>query len=268
MGELQREWIVLTGATRGIGQKIAAELKSRGFSVCALARPVHAGTVLEHVDHTIHCDLRHPIAAETVTELAEFLKTHRTIGLIHAAGLLGPMSSPERPEHTAAWLDWWQEYQATCMVNFTSGAQLVSLCRQDLHHWVSDSGERSPFVLHISSGAAVRPYAGWGAYCASKAALLMEFKCLAAKISADVCHVLSVAPGTVMTDMMQQVLAAHPDEFPALTKFKELEKGGGLVAPALPAKTICDWLLNSGQDDISQWHGELYDVRLSKSPIK
>ncbi|NBW82620.1 SDR family NAD(P)-dependent oxidoreductase [bacterium] len=115
--------------------------------------------------------------------------------------------------------------------------------------------------MHISSGAAVKPYVGWGAYCSSKAAILMDFKCLASQIGVSELLVLSVAPGTVMTDMMKQVLASHPQDFPAIGKFKELEKTGGLVPPDLAGGKIVSWLIEQPSANLAQWHGQLYDVR-------
>lgn len=258
----------MTGVTRGIGKSLAMEIQSRGYSVCGVVRPSHAEQMKSTLDEVIEHDLSKPVDGATLQWLAEIVKSHRVIGFVHAAGLLGPMNVQPRPDDILSWKEWWQSYQDTFQVNLHSGIQLAGACQDDMHEWSGQAGRRSPFVMHLSSGAAVKPYAGWGAYCASKAAMLMEFKCWAAKIAAEQCAVLSVAPGTVMTDMMQQVLAANPDDFPALSKFKQLEQTGGLVEPKLPAQLICDWLLNLSHDEISKWHGELYDVRSSSSPTK
>lgn len=268
MSDLAREWVVMTGVTRGIGQSLATELRSRGYSVCGIVRPAHTEKVQLSLDKVIAHDLLKPLGSSAISQLNEFLNTHRVIGVVHAAGLLGPMLHQPTAEKFVEWSQWWQSYRDTFQVNLFSGIQLINICRTHLQEWSGVSGVRSPFVLHLSSGAAVKPYAGWDAYCSSKAAILMDFKCMAAKVRADECCVLSVAPGTVMTDMMKQVLSAHPNDFPALSKFKELEKNGGLVEPSQPAKLICDWLMSSSQDSISHWHGELYDVRLSSSPTK
>ena len=227
---------------------------------------MHAEHIQNSVNQLILHDLAQPLEKAALERISAFLRSHHVIGCVHAAGLLGPMNTLPPCDEFSAWQLWWESYRETFQVNTHSGMQLVSACLGGLHEWSWSAGRRSPFVLHLSSGAAVKPYSGWEAYCASKAALLMEFKCLAAKIAAEKCTALSVAPGTVMTDMMQQVLAANPADFPALSKFKQLEKDGGLVDPDLPARLICDWLLNLSQSEISQWHGELYDVRSSSSP--
>jgi NAD(P)-dependent dehydrogenase (short-subunit alcohol dehydrogenase family) len=268
MSNLARSWVIMTGVTRGIGSSIAKELRSRGYSICGVLRPNHNAQMRDSFDEVILHDLSQPFDSGALQQLSTFLKSHRVIGCVHAAGLLGPMTVQPPCDDFHAWQQWWKSYQDTFQVNLHSGIQLMSACQESMNEWSGVSGRRSPFVLHLSSGAALKPYAGWGAYCASKAALLMEFKCWAAKIAAEKCYILSVAPGTVMTDMMHQVLAANPDDFPALSKFKQLEKSGGLVEPELPARMICDWLLNVSHEEISRWHGELYDVRSSSSPTK
>lgn len=268
MSNLMKDWIIVTGVTRGIGKSLATEFQKRGYSICGVVRPSVGEAAKEWLDEVVTHDLSEPFDKKMLLRLSEVLSTRRVIGVVHAAGLLGPMTTQPRADEFELWNQWWAYYQQTFQVNLHSGIQLMSACWKELHEWSGPTGRRSPFVLHLSSGAAVKPYPGWGTYCASKAALLMEFKCWAAKTAADICNVLSVAPGTVMTDMMQQVLSANPSDFPALAKFKDLEKNGGLVEPELPAKLICDWLLNLNHEQISKWHGELYDVRSSSSATK
>lgn len=260
-----KPWIVMTGASRGLGRAFADELRRAGYAVCALLREKAAENAQERVDASIVWDCALPWANNPGDALLTFCQKNQVVGFVHAAGLLGPMEAVPAPSHSEAWQRWWTEFDETCFVNHRAGAQLIHAVQPFLRpDSRADQALRPPFVMHLSSGAAVKAYAGWNAYCASKAAMLMEFKCLAARFTADELLVLSVAPGTVMTDMMKKVLSADAENFPALSKFQELEKSGGLVPAESAARMMSDWLLCSELSELTRWHGDLYDVR-SKS---
>jgi len=255
-------WIMMTGTTRGLGRALAQQLRAGGFAVCALARAESLMSCADSADRSLTWDCARPWNQNESTELLKFCRENHVAGFIHVAGLLGPMVSTPMPSDSEEWTRWWADYHAAVAVNFTGGSELVHALQPLLKGYSSSmQGQCPPFVMHLSSGAAVKPYAGWNAYCASKAAMLMEFKCLAAQHSSKELLVLSVAPGTVMTDMMRQVLSAQPDDFPAIGKFKELEKTGGLVSPESAAHKIFSWLTESPLQELGRWHGELYDVR-------
>lgn len=261
MQQSTERWILMTGVTRGIGRAISQELRKKGFLVCGLVRHESAAKMHLELDRVIPWDLDWEWEKNSPSVWSEFVGSHSVVGFIHAAGQLGPMQSRPQDVASAEWASWWRAYSQALRVNHTAGLELSLAVRPHLQQWSDASGVRRPFLLHLSSGAAVKPYVGWEAYCSSKAAMLMAFKCLAAHASADELNVLSVAPGTVMTDMMQQVLSANASEFPALSKFKELEKTGGLVSPEVPARKIADWLVDSQDAEMKRWHGELFDVR-------
>lgn len=264
----QKKWILMTGVSRGIGRSLSENLRKRGFFVCGLLRPVHLQSSHLELDECLPWDLDLSWDSNQSELLLEFMTHHSVIGFIHGAGVLGPMNPIPQAASEVHWQNWWREYHSTMRVNHTAGLELVFAVKSLLKSWTLQERDRQPFVMHLSSGAAVKPYAGWDAYCASKASMLMAFKALAAKVSAQELNVLSVAPGTVMTDMMQKVLAAKPEDFPALPKFKLLEQTGGLVTPDESASQICHWLVESLSEELAKWHGQLYDVRDNNSVMK
>jgi len=77
-------------------------------------------------------------------------------------------------------------------------------------------------VLHISSDAAVEPYAGWGGYGSSKAALDQLTAILAAEVPE--LRVYALDPGEMRTQM-------HQDAFPGEDISDRPEPGS--VVPAL-----------------------------------
>ncbi|MBM3381409.1 MAG: SDR family NAD(P)-dependent oxidoreductase [Betaproteobacteria bacterium] len=268
MHDQEKNWILMTGVTRGIGRSLAEILRQRGISVCGLVRPAKVQQVSGWLDAVVPWELELPWAENSAETLFSTLSGKRVIGFVHAAGVLGPMDDVPDAGNVQAWVRWWSASAAAHRVNHASGMEILTAVLPKLSAWKNTTGKRSSFVAHLSSGAALKPYVGWNAYCASKAAILMDFKCLAAKIAAGQTTVLSVAPGTVMTDMMKQVLASDPSAFPALPKFKSLEQSGGLVAPEVPAGQIITWMLDSSQQQIEAWHGEFYDVRTNNSLTK
>jgi NAD(P)-dependent dehydrogenase (short-subunit alcohol dehydrogenase family) len=74
---------------------------------------------------------------------------------------------------------------------------------------------RPALVINISSDAAVTPYAGWGAYGASKAALLHMSRIWDEELAPHGVRVLSIDPGDMDTPLHAQ---AVPDADPATLK--------------------------------------------------
>ena len=119
---------------------------------------------------------------------------------------------------------------------------------------------RSGQIALISSLAAYHGLPMTPSYCASKAAMLAYFQCIAKAYDSASLSVLSFAPGTVNTGMMQSVLNADPAEFPAVEKFKKLQAAGELVHPERVGKQISDILL-AGNSGYQPLHGRFFDLR-------
>ena len=68
-------------------------------------------------------------------------------------------------------------------------------------------------IVHIASGAALRPLASRTAYCASKAGLVMFAKTLAVDLAADHIRVNAVCPGIIETPLFRESLngAENPE---------------------------------------------------------
>ncbi|MFN7096938.1 MAG: SDR family oxidoreductase, partial [Gammaproteobacteria bacterium] len=97
-------------------------------------------------------------------------------------------------------------------------------------------------ILHISSGFAHMPTHGVGAYCISKAALYMMYKCLALELTNDHIAVGSLRPGPVDTPFQHKMRNFPPDIFPNVTKFIEMKKENTLNSPEKVAK-FAEWVL-------------------------
>lgn len=66
-------------------------------------------------------------------------------------------------------------------------------------------------IVHVASGAALRPLAGRSAYCAAKAGLVMFAKTLAVDLAPYAIRVNAVCPGIIDTPLFRQSLAGAED---------------------------------------------------------
>lgn len=95
-------------------------------------------------------------------------------------------------------------------------------------------------IINISSGAALRPIAGWAMYCSTKAAFRMFLDVLALeKPKVDIIH---FDPG-VMNTSMQAKIRSKESNFPDQQKFRKLKEDGVLKEPIEVATQIVKDLL-------------------------
>ncbi|OZI61223.1 SDR family oxidoreductase [Bordetella genomosp. 11] len=229
--------VVLTGASRGIGAALARQLAKSGTRLITLARRQDAelaayasaqGAELEQ----IAVDLSDTAAATAVAaRVAEGLpRDARRYVLINNAGTVAPVSPVDDLNDAAA---------ITQALNLNVIAVML-LTSRFLAATRGLPADRR--VLNISSGAGRNPTAGWGVYCATKAALDMYTRVARQEEDAHGAKFVSLAPGVVDTDMQGVIRSSDPAAFPALPRFKDLHAGGKLAAPADVAARIAAYL--------------------------
>lgn len=239
-----RPMLLMTGASRGIGKAIFEMLKEN-YEIITIGRDKTS---------SICWDLSRPLDISIEKKIKDITLSKSLKGILHCAGVLGPWGGPESASQQP---NYWTEAEIAYHVNVSSFLQLFSVA-------LPFFAKEGSFVFQLSSGAAVNPYVGWDTYCTTKAALLMAFRTLAKRYAPAEMLCLSVAPGTVMTDMMKDVLAADEKKFPAVGKFKDLQKNGNLVEPGIAANAVNNFL-HSSFEHRCKFHGELYDVRKHNS---
>ena len=146
--------------------------------------------------------------------------------LVNNAGVLEPLG-PVRELSTAA-------LSTHVAVNLTGLMQLTA------SFLAATNTVASPrTVVNISSGAATKPYEGWGAYCATKAAVEMFTRVTALEEgeNGDV-RIVAVAPGVVDTDMQALIRRTPEEKFPHRPKFVDLKESGRLADPAVAASLV------------------------------
>jgi len=227
---------VVTGASRGLGAGLAVHFAGSGMhlGLCARHRPILAARTrpTAHDGHVVASE-RPVLCAVDVTDraalerfAAEVVARFGRIDLwVNNAGLLGPIG-PLREADPA-------ELARTVDVNVTGVLNGTAVFAE---HMRSRPG---PGVLvNISSGAGTKPYAGWAAYGASKAAVDQLTRVVAMEEADHGLRAYSVAPGLLDTDMQTAIRATDETSFPEVERFRRAAAEHRFNSPAWVAEHI------------------------------
>jgi len=183
---------IVTGASRGLGLALTRALVERGWRVVVDARdasslraawPAAPDAVLVAGDVACAAHRRALVAAAGPSlDL-----------LVNNASALGPSPQPTLADYP---LD---ELRRVYETNVFAPIALVQLALPSL--------ARAAAIVNVTSDAGVEPYAGWGGYGSSKAALEQASAILAAE--QPQLRVYAVDPGDMRTQMQQE---AFPGE--------------------------------------------------------
>jgi NAD(P)-dependent dehydrogenase (short-subunit alcohol dehydrogenase family) len=186
---------IITGSSRGLGLALARALADRGWALVLDARggaeleraARELGTITEVVaiPGDVADDWHRGALIEAAGEQVDLL--------VNNASLLGPSPQPPLGRYPLDTLE--RVYQ----VNVLAPLALTQLVLPRM----TDRGA----IVNVSSDAALEPYAGWGGYGSSKAALDQLSAILAEEHPA--LRIYSVDPGDMRTRMHQE---AFPGE--------------------------------------------------------
>ena len=220
---MKQTTVIITGHSNGLGAALAAAWLATGARVIGLARgnnPALAATYPSQLQETA-LDLADTEAVRAYSRSdawREICQEADTLWLFDNAGTVAP-SAPLGAQ---------PDEQITHAINLNITAPLL-LANAVLAHARDRDHVR---IVHISSGAARKPYPGWSIYGASKAALDRH----AADAAAEGVRIVSLAPGVVDT-AMQAGMRADP-AFPLRDQFAALHADGKLQSAADTAAKI------------------------------
>ncbi|AVR96880.1 SDR family oxidoreductase [Pseudoduganella armeniaca] len=228
---------IVTGHSRGLGAGVAAALLRRGAAVLGIARGANGALAAQGMQE-VALDLADAGAVAAWLDsgtLAHFLADATTAVLVNNAGVVTPVGPPGRQGAGAL-------AQAVA-INVTAALQLADA-------FVAATA-RCPDrrIVHVSSGAGRHPYAGWSAYCATKAALDMHAQAVAQDAVPGL-RIASVAPGVIDTAMQAHIRGVEQRDFPALARFVALRREGGLAAADETGARLVDYLLRAQFGDV------------------
>lgn len=176
--------IVVTGASKGIGAAIAAELDRRGYTVVCLSR---SGT--SAVGRAIGCDMTDEAAVRAA--FAEIAASGPIAGLVnnagvHIGGAIATLST--------------EDFDRTIALNTTA---VMVAAREAYPHLKASGGT----IVNIGSFFDKLGVPDNLSYCASKAAVAAMTRCMAVEWARDGIRVMNVAPGYIETDLNRNFLA-------------------------------------------------------------
>jgi len=248
------QFVILTGASRGLGAAMAERLLSPSRQLVCVARSPNEALAAKarargaRLDYRL-CDLSDAAAAVRLADsLGQAMKSASDVSrfvLINNAGMIEPIG----PVETLAAAP----LAAALQLNLAAAMLLTGSFLA-----ATDASGAERRVLNISSGAARYPVAGWSAYCSAKAALDMFTRCIKAEQGdrPNAARACSLAPGVIDTDMQVTIRAADQADFPPVERFRKLKADGALGSPDEVAGRILAYL---ERDDYGE--REIDDIR-------
>jgi NAD(P)-dependent dehydrogenase (short-subunit alcohol dehydrogenase family) len=227
---------VITGASRGLGAGLAVHFAAAGMhlGLCARHRPslVVATRPTAREGRVVSAEA--PIrAAVDVTEydgLAAFVdevvaRFGRIDLWVNNAGVLAPVGPLSMADP--------DEIGRNIAVNVTGVLHGASLFAEHVR-----SRPGGGVLINISSGAGTKPYAGWSAYCAAKAAVDHLTRVVAMEEATYGLSAYAVAPGVIDTDMQAAVRASSSADFPEVARFRQMASDQTFNSPAWVAEHL------------------------------
>ena len=198
MTHLTQKTVIITGASRGIGEAAARHMATLGANVVLAARSRDdidriAGEITAAGGSAIAvpCDVADPAAVKALVEAA-VTRFGRLDVLVNNAGLIDPIArlADSDPE---AW------------------GRVVDVNLKGVYYglrYAIPAMTGGGTVVNISSGAAINALEGWSHYCATKAGVLMLTKAADLEYRAAGIRVIGLSPGTVATQMQREIKAS------------------------------------------------------------
>ncbi|OBI51872.1 SDR family oxidoreductase [Mycobacterium sp. E796] len=188
---------IVTGASRGFGRALSAALLDRGWTVVADARraqELNATAAELNSERFIGLPGDVTDSSHRDALIAAALDAGPVGLLVNNASRLGPSPQPAIADYPEGELR--DVYETNVFAP-------LALARAALPALADNTG----VIVNLSSDAAVEPYAGWGGYGSSKAALDQLSAILAVEVAGV--RVYAFDPGDMRTEMHQ---AAFPGE--------------------------------------------------------
>jgi NAD(P)-dependent dehydrogenase (short-subunit alcohol dehydrogenase family) len=244
--KLDGRFALITGASQGLGAEIARHYVINGASVMLCARSADKLAAAQHSLApllasggrivTITADVGEPKDVDLIFEKlrAEF---PRLDILVNNAGIYGPIGNIEDVD--------WDEWVDAIRINLL-GLVCVSRAAMPMFR-----AQRYGKIINISGGGAANPMPAITAYAASKAGVVRFTESLALECRDDHIDVNAIAPGALVTRMMDQLLEAGPEKVGQqfFDRMKKIAQEGG--TPLDVGAALCVFLGSSESDGIT-----------------
>ncbi|SHH64768.1 SDR family NAD(P)-dependent oxidoreductase [Bradyrhizobium erythrophlei] len=244
--KLEGRFALITGASQGLGAEIARHYVTNGASVLLCARsPDKLGEQQQALAPLLAPDARVVTVvgdvgeAKDVDRIFEKLQAEfpRLDILVNNAGIYGPMGNIEDVD--------WDEWVDAIRINLLGLVYVsrVAVPMMRAQHYGK--------IINISGGGAANPMPAITAYAASKAGVVRFTESLALECKNDRIDVNAIAPGAMVTHMMDQLLEAGPEKVGQqfFDRMKKIADEGG--TPLDVGAALCVFLGSSESDGIT-----------------
>ncbi|KAK3500889.1 NAD(P)-binding protein [Neurospora crassa] len=226
--------IIVTGGSKGIGLAVVQDLLKASHKVVLVARTPVSELAKDYPGQVtfLAADMTVSDTAHRAVELA-LISYGKLDGVVVNHGVLTPITRLA----DASIEDWKNHYD----VNVFSA---LSIVKEAIPHLRATKGK----IIFVSSGAAIKAYAAWGAYGSSKAAL--NSICRHVAVEEPNITAVAVSPGRVDTDMQKELrekgqgVMSDKEYADFVSAFEE----GQLNKPEWPAQVIAKLSLDAKSD--------------------
>jgi NAD(P)-dependent dehydrogenase (short-subunit alcohol dehydrogenase family) len=251
MAELTGHVAIVTGAGRGLGRAVAERLAAMGAAVVLASRNApeldEVANVIKRAGGKALAQTADIADERQVQELV--LATERWVGpatiLVNNAGMIDPIV-PLARSNAALWL-------RSVAIN-VGGTYLAT---RAVLPGMLDRGYGRIVTI---SGAASRPSAGWTAYTAGKAAIVMMTRSLALELEGTGVTATAFNPGYMDTDMQERIRRTSTSDFPRSDEYRAAQREGKLKHPKEPARAVAYLALPSTErnGEALEWSDEAF----------
>lgn len=237
---------LITGASQGLGLAVARRFVQEGADVMLCARGAEplagARDELVRLAGTRSRVVAMPADVAEAGQVRRLVETTLdTLGglevLVANAGVYGPKG----PIQDVSWAEWRQAIEINLMGT-------VVCCREVLPHLAEKKYGK---IVLLSGGGATKPLPYLSAYAASKAAVVRFGETLAEELRGTGIDVNAVAPGSLNTRLLDEVLEAGPArvgrQFYEQSVRQKAEGGTSLEVGA----ALCVFLASAASDGIT-----------------
>lgn len=245
MQEMTGKTVLITGASRGIGEAAAHVFAQAGANVVLTARSAsQIQAVANEIGDkalAVTCDVAHWSQVKAAVDLA-IARFGAVDVLINNAGMIEPIApiSESDPE------DWGHVIDVNLKgVYYGARAVLPGMIARG-----------SGSILTISSGAAHHPLEGWAHYCTSKAGVHMFNEALHLENAGKGIRAIGLSPGTVATQMQREIKASGINAVAQLNWDDH-------IPPEWVARALL-WMCSEDADEFKGHEVSLRDVAIRK----
>jgi benzil reductase ((S)-benzoin forming) len=214
---------IISGGSKGLGLALCSQFAERGFRVVEFSRTAPHR-------FSIQADLSSPrTAMESISDALTPLSDApwEEIIIFNNAGTLDPIGPSSRHDPKAL--------LENINTNFSSALLFLTVAISKF--------QRHPcrkILANISSGAALKGYAGWSLYCAAKAGLDHFVRSVALEQESERFPfvAINIDPGVIDTEMQAGIRKSNSSDFPDVDRFIARKTNGGLHQAASVATAV------------------------------